>query len=388
MRDKKVKLTTNKDTLVTLRIGFLVNPIAGLGGKKAWKGTDDIEQAWDFFEQGEEYSFERVQQALKSIPPQLPLHFYYCDDPMGANIIDDFEINKEIVYSPVEDRTSSEDTKSACKVFLEKEVDLIIFVGGDGTARDVTSIIGDKIPVLGIPSGVKMFSGCFLYRPQDLGEILDEMVHGETVLAPEDVMDVNEELFRENKVQARLYGQLMVPQKLGLIQGGKVSSSVDSPDIYSSISLELKEESDVLKDFVVLGTGSTVFHVMKELGVDKTLLGVDLLSEGKIIARDVNEEGLFELTKGKDIKIILTPIGGQGFLLGRGNQQISSRVLKNAQSFEFLIVSTENKLDTIEKLEIDLDEQVDIPDIRYNYIRVLTGYHQYAMKEINVQESN
>lgn len=373
---------------MTLKIGFLVNPIAGLGGKKAWKGTDDIELAWDFFEQGEEYSFERVQQAFKSISSQLPLYFYYCDNPMGANLLNDSNINKEIVYFPAANRTSAEDTRSACKVFLEKEVDLILFVGGDGTARDVTSIIGEKIPVLGIPSGVKMFSGCFLYRPQDLGEILDEMVHGETVLAPEDVMDVNEELFRENKVQAKLYGQLMVPQKLGLIQGGKVSSSVSSPDVYYSISLELNEEKNILKDFVVLGTGSTVYHVMKELGVEKTLLGVDFLSEGKIIAKDVDEEGLFQLTKGKNIKILLTPIGGQGFLLGRGNQQISSRVLKNAQSFEFLIVSTENKLDTIEKLEVDLDEQVNIPDIKYNYIRVLTGYHQYTMKEINVQEPN
>ena len=373
---------------MTLKIGFLVNPIAGLGGKRAWKGTDDIEQAWDFFEQGEEYSFERVQQAFKSIPSQLPLHLYYCDDPMGAAILADFDINKEVVYSPEVNRTSAEDTKNACKIFFEKNVDLVLFVGGDGTARDVTSIIGEKIPVLGIPSGVKMFSGCFLYRPQDLGEFLDEMVHGETVLVPEDVMDVNEDLFRENKVQAKLYGQLMVPQKLGLIQGGKVSSSVSSPDVYSSISLELKEEKNLLEDFVVLGTGSTVYHVMKELDIEKTLLGVDFLSEGKIIAQDVDEESLFQLTKGKHIKILLTPIGGQGFLLGRGNQQISSRVLKNAISFEFLVVSTESKLDTIEKLEIDLDEQVDIPDIRYNYIRVLTGYHQYTMKEINVQETN
>ena len=340
---------------MTLKIGFLVNPIAGIGGKKAWKGTDKLEVAWDLFEEGEKYSFERVTKALNSISSSLPLLFYYCGNPMGEDLLDNIPFECEKVYVPEETRTSALNTKAACKTFLEKEVDLIIFVGGDGTARDVTSTISDKIPVLGIPSGVKMFSGCFLYHPRDLGEILDEMVNGEIAYAPEDVLDVDEELFRENKVLATLFGQLIVPQKVGLIQGGKISSLATSAETYDSMAYELIDEHKLMDDLIVLGTGSTVFHILKSVNIDKTLLGVDLLKNGKIIEKDIDEETLYQRTKEKNIKIILTPIGGQGFLLGRGNQQISSRVLKSVNRFEFIIVSPEQKLDTIDVLELDLD---------------------------------
>lgn len=370
---------------MTLKIGFLVNPIAGLGGKKAWKGTDDIEAAWDLFEEGEKYAFDRVTKALESIPPSLPLLFYSCGNPMGEELLKNLSFECEKVYSPIVSRTSAINTKEACKVFIEKKVDMIIFVGGDGTARDVTSVIKDKIPALGIPSGVKMFSGCFLYHPRDLGEILDEMVNGEIAYASEDVLDVDEELFRENRVQASLYGQLMVPQKLGLIQGGKISSSATSIETYESIALELVEEYKILNGLTILGTGSTVYHILKSLDIEKTLLGVDLLKEGKIQTEDLDEETLYQETKQKDIKIILTPIGGQGFLLGRGNQQISSRVLSSAKSFTFIIVSPEQKLDTINILELDLDEPISIPDIKNGYIRVLTGFHRYKLAKINVQ---
>ncbi|MHA2357275.1 MAG: ATP-NAD kinase family protein [Candidatus Heimdallarchaeaceae archaeon] len=373
---------------MTLKIGFIVNPIAGLGGKKAWKGTDEIEEAWEFFEKGEKYSFERLDQALSSIPSSLDIVFYICGDPMGEEIINKYNFDTEKVYTPQVERTSATNTKDACKVFMDRSVDLILFVGGDGTARDVTSIIGEEIPALGIPSGVKMFSGCFLYRPKDLGEILDEMVNGEIIFSPEDIMDVDESMFRENKVQATLYGHLIVPQMPGLIQGGKISSSITTPETFQSISLELQEEHKILKGITILGTGSTVFHVLKWLNREKTLLGIDVLVNGEILHKDVNEEALFNLTKGKEIQIILTPIGGQGFLLGRGNQQISSRVLKNAKKFSLIIISPDQKLDTIEQLELDLDEPVEIPDIKNGFIKVLTGYHQYSLVRINVKFDN
>ncbi|TET78428.1 MAG: hypothetical protein E3J43_04580 [Candidatus Heimdallarchaeota archaeon] len=388
MSDKKLNLIFVLQKHVSFKIGFLVNPIAGIGGKKGWKGTDLIEDAWEYFEGGEKYSFERVKKALSSLSSSLPLTFYYCDNPMGAEILEEYPFEKILIYTPSKDRTAAQDTQKACQIFLENEVDLILFVGGDGTARDVASVIADKIPTLGIPSGVKMFSGCFLYHPQDLGEIMVDLVADELVITAEDVMDVNEALFRENKVHATLFGHLMVPQKTGLIQGGKISSSVTSVETYEVMALELKEEHSINDGIVVLGTGSTIYHVMKAMNIEKTLLGVDLFEDGKIVNRDISEATLYELTKGKDISIILTPIGGQGFLLGRGNQQISSRVLLNAKSFKFVILSSEQKLETIEQLELDLDSPIDIPDIRNGYVKVLIAYHQYKLTKINVQNND
>lgn len=369
---------------MSLKLGFIVNPIAGLGGKKAWKGTDAIAEAWNFFESGEHYSFGRVQKALESIPDSIPLLIYCCGDPMGEEIINLSPFEKEKIYQPTQERTTAEDTKKACQVFLDEKVDLILFVGGDGTARDVASVIKDQIPVLGIPSGVKMFSGCFLNHPQDLGEILEEMYFGDVIFAPENVMDVNEEMFRENSVQSKLFGYLIVPQKTGLIQGGKISSSFTSVETYESIGEELKEVFNILEGTVILGTGGTVFHIFKSFGIEKTLLGVDVLENGLIIDKDVNEETLFKLVKDKEVRIVLTPIGGQGFVLGRGNQQLSARVINSLKRIKLIIVSTEEKLKTINKLELDLSEPVDIPDIKNGYIRVLVEYHQYKLTKINV----
>ncbi len=370
---------------MTLKLGFIVNPIAGLGGKKAWKGTDYIDEAWIFFEKGEHYSFGRVKTAMESIPDSIPLLIHYCGDPMGEEIINLFPFEKTLIYQPAGERTSAEDTKDACKAFLDAKVDLILFVGGDGTARDVASIIKDQIPVLGIPSGVKMHSGCFLYRPEDLGDILEEMYFGDITFAPENVMDINEDLFRENRVESRLFGYLIVPQKIGLIQGGKVSSAFTSIETYESMAEELKDEYDVYNGIVILGTGGTVFHVIKSLGIEKTLLGIDILENGKIINKDVNEETLYNVVKDRDVRMILTPIGGQGFVLGRGNQQISARVINSVRSLKLLIISTEEKLHTIDQLQLDLNDLVEIQDIKNGYVRVLVEYHQYKLTKINVK---
>ena len=368
---------------MTLKLGFIVNPIAGLGGKKAWKGTDAIVEAWNYFEHGEKYSFMRVKTALESIPKSVPIILFYCGNPMGEEIVSQFSFESIKIYHPIGDRTTAEDTKKVCKLFLEEKVDLILFVGGDGTARDVASVIKDQVPVLGIPSGVKMYSGCFLNKPQDLGDILEEMCSGDISFAPEDVMDVNEALFRENRVEASLFGHLLVPQKLGLIQGGKVSSSFTSIETYESISLELTEVFKIMEGTAVLGTGSTVYQILKSIGVEKTLLGVDILENGKITERDTDEETLFRTVQGKDVKMVLTPIGGQGFILGRGNQQISARVLNSVKSLKLIIVSTEEKLQTINHLKLDLNEPVEIEDMKNGFIKVLTEYHQYKLTKIN-----
>ncbi|MHA1303723.1 MAG: ATP-NAD kinase family protein [Candidatus Heimdallarchaeaceae archaeon] len=369
---------------MSVKIGFLINPIAGIGGKRAWKGTDDIEEAWEVFEEEEQYAYKRVQKALSSIPRSLPVLFYYCSDPMGKEIIEQYPFENELVYQFDKRYTTAEDTKEACKIFKERKVDLILFVGGDGTARDVLSVVGQDIPVLGIPSGVKMFSGCFLFHPTYLGEIIQLLYKDDIQLSFEDVLDVNEELFRSNKVAVTLYGQILTPQKTGLVQGGKIPTSADSEVEFSSIAEELREEYNITKGYVILGTGSTVYQVMRNFGIEKTLLGVDLMVDGEIKARDLDEDHLYSLVKDKEVKIVLSPIGGQGFLLGRGNQQISAKILEGAKDVELIVVATAGKIRTIKVLEIDLDKKIEIPQINNGFIKVITAYHQYKVRKVNM----
>ncbi len=369
----------------SLVIGFILNPIAGLGGKKAWKGTDLIEQAWELFNSGDRYAFSRVQRAFSSLSEDLPISFLCCDGIMGKELLEQFPFQYSVVCTPPKTKTSSNDTKKAVKIMLEKNIDLLLFAGGDGTALDIVSVLGpSELPVLGIPTGVKMFSGCFLFNPEQLGTLISQFLNEDIYFASEDVLDVDESLFRKNQVQATLFGKLNVPQFTGLIQGGKVPTSKGSELDYESIAEEIQKEYKILEDLVILGPGSTVYEVMRVFGISKTLLGVDLLKNGKFVEKDLEEERLLELTKDKKVKLLLTPIGGQGFLLGRGNQQISSRVISGAKSLELIVVSTESKLDSIESLHVDMDEDVSTQLFPKPFVKVCHGNRLYKMKRVNL----
>lgn len=372
---------------MVLKVGFIINPIAGLGGKLAWKGTDLLNEAWQIYEKGEQYSYNRIKTVLKQLPQTLPIHFFYCGEPMGQQVIESLPFSKTMAYRPHQKRTSAEDTKNACKRFLEHNIDLLIFVGGDGTARDIADIVQQKVPIVGVPSGVKMFSGCFLHYPQDLICMLKALINNEVEFSPEDILDVDETAFRKNQVKAKIYNQVLVPHFSSIIQGSKMSSSLSTIQSFEPIAFELKDEYEIMKGVVVLGTGSTIYYVFKHLGIEKTLLGVDIMIDGKIVAKDVNEKQLLEFTKNKAVKVVLTPIGGQGFILGRGNQQISARVINNWKNCEMIVISAPKKIASIKTLYIDVDETIVNPCIKKRYIRILIGYHEYLLKKLKIAES-
>jgi predicted polyphosphate/ATP-dependent NAD kinase len=261
-------------------------------------------------------------------------------------------------------------------------VDLLLFAGGDGTARDIYDAIDEKLPVVGIPTGVKIHSGVFAVNPYSAGKIAAMFLRGEIkVVKRAEVMDIDEEAFRDNRLSARLYGFMIVPVEPILLQGSKEASLNIEEENLKAIAADIAEGM-AEETLYIMGPGGTIAAIAEHFGVEKTLLGVDVLQNGKLIMRDANESTLLNLIPGKKTKIIITVIGGQGFILGRGNQQISASVIRAVGKENLIVVATPEKLATLQgrPLLVDTgDRELDAE--LTGYIRVLTDYgHRVVYK--------
>lgn len=349
-------------------IGFLVNPVAGMGGRVALKGTDGL--VAEARERGAEPVAER--RALRGAEGHGGTFrgtvFLTCAGSMGEDVLEAAGLEHEVVYEPGEG-TSAEDTRRACELFLERGVDLVLFCGGDGTARDIFSVVDREVPMLGIPAGVKMQSGVFATSPEAAwGAADDFFVHGSVREA--EVMDVDEEAYRAGRLETRLYGVALTPDE-PVLQGSK--------SVYTGASEE--EAKERVARFVaelmrggktVLGPGSTTGRAAEVLGQDATLLGVDLFEDGELVARDLSETELLECVE-PGTRVVVSPIGAQGFLFGRGNQQISGRVLAKMGPENVVVMATPGKMRHIDRLLVDTgDPEVDA--VLEGERQVLVGY--------------
>ena len=361
------------------KIGFLINPVAGMGGKVGLKGTDGkVEEALKMG--AKPVSFEKAKKAVECLKDYRDrMRIFTCSGEMGEKCLKGFDY--EIVYSPPE-KTTADDTKKACKKFLEKNVELVLFCGGDGTARDVYNVVGPKIPMIGIPSGVKMHSAVFGLNPSISGEIVAEFLENEMDFIDAEVMDTDEEKYRRNILDVKLFGYARVPHKPILVQTGKSTfQSVDENAAKKDIARYVVEmmEKDVL---YVLGAGTTVKEIADMLNAEKTLLGVDVMKNKRIVARDVNEKQLLDIIKDeKKRKIVVSPIGAQGFVFGRGNQQLSPDVIKKIGIENIIIVATKQKILNTPNLLVDTGNETLDKKLK-GYRKVITGYHEMTMKKI------
>jgi predicted polyphosphate/ATP-dependent NAD kinase len=270
---------------------------------------------------------------------------------------------------------------------LALSVDLILFAGGDGTARDLCDVIAEKVPTLGIPAGVKIHSGVFAVRPARAGELAAKFLRNETRVSEAEVMDIDEEAFRRGSLSAKLYGYLRIPYELESVQPTKSGSSGEldektNQQIIAQYVAELMEEDW----YYVLGPGTTIKAVAEQLRIPKTLLGVDVVHQGKVVASDVNENQMLSLIDGKKVKIIVSPIGRQGFIFGRGNQQISPRVIQKVGADNIWILATQSKLTSIQRgqpLRVDTGD-VEVDRMLSKYSRVITGYREEAVVKVSV----
>jgi len=368
------------------KIGFLINPIAGMGGTVGLKGTDGL--AGQALARGAKpKAAARARSCLHQLSREAEgLIFFAASNEMGGRALSECGLHYREVYQAPEN-CGPQDTKAACRAFLERDADLIIFCGGDGTARDVASIAG-QVPLLGVPAGVKMHSGVFAISPQAAAEIALGYIRGELKVRDTEVVDVDEELYRQGEMQTKLYALARTPYKPVLVQERKriyVSGSEEEfKDQIALFACEFMRD----KAAYILGAGTTTATIAELLKVEKTLLGVDVVQNGKLIIKDASEKDLLALLdREKLIKIIISPIGAQGFILGRGSQQISAAVLRRVGEENLIIISTPHKLSELQQLLVDTgDEKLD--RLLAGRRLVVTGYRMAQRKKTIAASEN
>lgn len=367
-----------------MRIGFVINPIAGMGGPVGLKGTDGAEILDAAVRLGaSRRSPERARAALRALSLKgLDIELLTSADEMGARVASEEGLRHSVVHSPVSGaNTTGEDTVRATEAFLREGANIVLFCGGDGTARDIVAAADAEVPIVGIPAGVKMHSSVFSHTPAEAADLVESYVRGNRTTEAE-VMDVDEEAFRKGEVSVKLHAIALIPDDLRYSQSSKaVYSDATATSEAEEIAVFMTEtmESGVL---YILGPGSTTAAIAHELGEEKTGLGVDAFIDGKLAAADLSEEGLMDLVRVHgDAMIIVTPIGSQGFIFGRGNQQISPRVIEAVGEEHIVVVATPTKLRDTPVLRVDTgDSQMD--DSLRGHMKVVSGYRRKAMLEI------
>jgi len=382
-------------------IGLIVNPVAGLGGRVGLKGSDGAEIQRRARALGAEPRAQaRAVEALRRLQRVPGLQVLAYPGEMGEDAARAAGLEPEVIGKIVPGETAAADTRRAAREMHARGVALLLFAGGDGTARDVYEAVGLEQPVLGIPAGVKIHSAVYATSPAHAGELaalyisasLNAGLEGRVGLREAEVMDIDEEAFRQGSLSARLLGYLRVPYRASLVQSQKVPSSGEDESM-AEIAADVAAgmEAGVL---YILAPGTTTRAIARELGVEKTLLGVDVVRAASVpgeppelVAADANEAELLRLLgdqdEGQAARIVVTPIGGQGYIFGRGNQQISPRVIQRVGKENVLVVSTPAKLHALgsQPLLVDTgDEAVD--EMLSGYVMVITGYNQRAVRKV------
>jgi predicted polyphosphate/ATP-dependent NAD kinase len=378
-------------------MGLIVNPLAGMGGSLALKGSDGSEVralASELDPNELTRAMERVQRTLVVLTEaQVSCEILTCDGAMGQQVLEacgfDYSLCPPGPRSPL---STGEDTQRAARSMRDDGVDIIVFAGGDGTARDLYDAVGDKFPVLGIPAGVKMHSGAFAVSPEAAGELLVELCRGGLVgLSLQEIRDIDEEAFRDDRVVTRFYGEMLVPGEGRYLQhtkvGGREDAGLVALDIAAWVVEQMAEESEEDVTYLV-GPGSTTAAIMSELGLPNTLLGVDVIRDGVVELSDASETGLLNLlgqTRGP-AKIIVTVIGGQGYLFGRGNQQFSPAVIRTVGLENICIVAAKSKLAALEdrSLLVDTNDPA-LDEALSGYRPIITGYRDQVLYRLGTR---
>ena len=386
------------------KLGFIINPIAGIGGSVALKGSDDM--TMHALSLGAKPKANaRAQTALKVLLPyQDEITVYTANNQMGEQAVNALGFNVKLVYQTDNDSTQAVDTEQAVSALLAEQVDIILFAGGDGTARNIAKVVAQsaekneqpQVPVLGIPAGCKIHSGVYAITPTAAGRVVELMVTKQLVTLTEgDVMDIDESLFRQGIVKAKRFGEMQIPSELRYVQavksGGKESDELVLHDISEDVIAHMTDDDEGL---FIIGSGSTTDFLMAELGLDNTLLGVDLVHNEALIASDVTEEKLWQQlmlahTMEQKVTLVITLIGGQGHIFGRGNQQLSPRIIRfiieqQGGKENIMIIATKAKLTALNNRPLISDTgDNELDQLLSGFMPITTGYKDQVLYPVS-----
>lgn len=358
-------------------LGLIVNPIAGMGGRVGLKGTDGVEVLAEAKRRGARpLSSERALQALQQLARTSPaVHLLTGAGELGEDVARSANLDPLVVYRPSSGVSGPDATRNAALAMARAGVDLVLFAGGDGTARDVLAAVADRVPLLGIPTGVKMYSAVFATTPRNAGQLLGDFLAGAPSVSVREaeVMDIDEAAMREDRVSTQLYGYARSLYQRHRVQNAKSGSVLGADLALDAASAQVAQQMQP-GCLYLLGPGTTTRRVMSALGLPSTLLGVDAVLDGQRIGADLDEQALLRLMDGRPTRIVVGVLGGHGSLFGRGNQQFSADVLRRVGREGIVVIASMDKLISLDGgcLRVDTgDAEVDAQ--LSGYLRVHTG---------------
>lgn len=364
------------------RIGLIINPIAGVGGKAGLKGSDGEAIQKKALEKGgvleAGYKTKIALEELLSIKNKI--EFITPHGAMGEDVLRELGFRYELIGDNKK-ITSAVDTEAAAEELKEKNVEVLVFAGGDGTARNIFNAIGLSLPCIGIPAGVKIHSAVYANNPKSAGIAIRMFLDNPQAaqMLDREVMDIDETLFRQNIVEAKLYGYLLVPYLKNLIQNPKASSRYGTHDVEDIAEevLNLMGHKDKNCCFI-FGTGGMTFKILEHIGLKGSLLGVDVVKNRKLVLSDGSEQELYDFVKDEqEVVLIVTAIGGQGHIFGRGNQQLSPRIIRLIKKDDLWIVASADKIFALDgnTLRVDTSDP-ELDQELAGYRKVITGWHE------------
>ena len=371
------------------RLGLIINPVAGIGGRVALKGSDGEEIQQLAMQRGAiPLAESRMQQALQMlIEYKNEIHIYTAANEMGETLCKSLGFQTTVVNPVNAIHTSPGDTEKTVQKCLEQGVDLLLFAGGDGTARNIYHVlenIKSAPPVIGVPAGCKIHSSVYALTPTHAGELLGLIIKGRALsLSEASVMDIDEDEFREDRVKAKLHGYLNVPAEnqfmQSMKQGGISQKEIALQDIAAYVVETMEDDR-----LYLIGSGTTPKAILDELQLPDTLLGIDAVKNNQLVASDVNEQQILQLLEiNKQVTLIITIIGGQGHVFGRGNQQISPEVIRQIGLENIVIISTPEKIHSLngQPMRVDTGDE-NLNKSLYGMVPVITGYDEKTLYRI------